>query len=303
MKKIIYILWFSTLFVAVFSQSQTNYNIQGDKAMRLRNYADATIWYEEGVADCNIYSIDQLTKIWIEDESLRMPLRNVMNKCRVCLEGRAKETADTASINKLILYYTEGIGTQINERTADFWRDRLNAINKKKSRVNVFIGYAANMLAPAGLTIGVVGKSVGGYVRYRTNLSSQKSTKICDHEGIIEGLDGYFWLGDQKAHKKVNTMVITGGLVFRPTQKFLISAGAGYWKRDLMYEFGIVNLTETKREEDKNFWAKNEDDSFEGLAIDLDGTYRIGKVFYISAGCSFMDFKYAYGNAGIGVFF
>jgi hypothetical protein len=310
MKKIIYILWFSALSVTVFSQSQTLYNIKGDEAMRLRNYTDATIWYEEGVSICNVYSINQLTKIWLEVESMRMSMYSVMSRCLVCLEGQAKEIKDTASINNLILYYTKGIGTQINERTANFWRDQLDDIinpyekiinllqtEKKKNKTNVFIGYTANVIAPAGLTVGVVGQSIGGYVRYQTNFSSQKYTEICDEKGIIEGFDGYFWLGNKKA----NTMLITGGLVFKPTRNFLISAGAGYWKRDLMYEFRKINLTVTKQEED--FWAKNENSSNEGLAIDLDGIYRIGKVFYVSAGCSFMNFEYAYGNAGIGVFF
>jgi hypothetical protein len=288
--------------------------------MKRLDYSEAMIWYGEGVADCNRYSIHQLTKIWLIDESLRSSMNYVMSKCLACLNDRATEAKDTASINQLILYYTEGIGTFANENTANFWREQLETIissyslnrerpvrddkeplqtDKGKNRIDVFIGYSANVLAPAGLTFGVVGKYVGGYVRYRTNLSFQKYTEICDGKGDIEGLGGYFWL----ENKKANATLVTGGLVFRPTRNFLISAGAGYWKRDLMYEFGTVNLTETKREEDKNFWAKNKDYSFEGLAIDLDGTFRIGKVFYISAGCSFMDFKYAYGNAGIGVFF
>jgi hypothetical protein len=238
---------------------------------------------------------------------------DVMNKCLACLNNRAQETKDTASINNLILYYTEGIGTQVNDSTANYWREQLEAIThpdigysgkgrdgrtgKKKSSVNVFVGYSANLLAPVGLTAGVTGKKFGGYVRYRTNLSSQKYSESCDKTGKVEGMEGYSWLGN----KKTNTTMITGGFVFKPMQQFLVSIGGGYWKSDLMYEFEKTNLTVTAPE--GRFWAKSDDLSYKGLVIDLDGTYRIGKVFYVSAGCSFMNFKLAYGNAGVGVFF
>jgi hypothetical protein len=316
MKKI-YTFWFLAFAITAFSQKYTQYNIKGDEAMNLHNYTDATIWYEEGVAGCNQYSIGQLTKIWLENETMRPSMYSVMSRCLNCLIDRVTEIKDTASINNLILYYTQGIGTQINENAASFWREQFDAIihppymenvvekeqplqtKKKKNSLNIFIGYSVNLLAPAGLTLGITGKSVGGYVRYRTNLSSQKYTEICNEKGIVKGLDdGYRSLGSKE---KVNTRMITGGLVFKPTQKFLISIGAGYWIYDLMKEFEKINLTLTEPE--GNFWAKYEDPSYKGIAIDLDGTCRIGKIFYVSAGCSFLDFKYVYGNAGMGIFF
>jgi len=320
MKKKIYILCFLAFTVTALSQRQTLYNQKGDEAMSQFNYTDASIWYEEGVSNCNMYSISQLTEIWLADESMRLSMYSVMSRCLTCLKDRATETKDTVSIKKIILYYTEGIGAQVNDGIANFWREQLEVITnpveqvigkegeqqlqtkKGKNRINVFIGYSMNMLAPVGFTVGVTGKYVGGYVRYRTNLSSQQYTEICDDKGNVAGLgEGSLYLGKYLGNKKANTMMITGGLAFKPTQKFLVSIGAGYWKRDLMYEFEKINTTVTASE--GNFWAKGEDFSHKGLAIDLDGTYRIGKIFYISAGCSFLNFKYAYGNAGIGIFF
>lgn len=46
------------------AQQQTEYNRKGDEAMRRQDYRMATMWYEEGVIQCDSYSIDQLTTIW-----------------------------------------------------------------------------------------------------------------------------------------------------------------------------------------------------------------------------------------------
>jgi hypothetical protein len=318
MKKNLYVLLFLALSIMAFSQRQTQYNIDGDEAMKRLDYYEALIWFEEGIDVCNMHSINQLTEIWLVDTSMRISMHNVMGRCLACLNDRATETKDTASIYKLILYYTEGIGTSIDQQAADFWRDQLESVTnlyiekegegqpsvkKERNKMEFFVGYSFNVLAPVGLKTGVVGKSVGGYVRFNTNLSNQKYTGICDGLGYVIGLSdvGYSWSG----HKKTNATMITGGLIFKPAQAFLISAGAGYWKRDLIYDYEKTNLTETRSE--GIFWAKCEDFSYEGLAIDLDGTCRIGKTFYVSTGCSFLNsnalnFK-VYGNAGIGVFF
>ena len=62
-------LWIFILFVAVLpgymmAQQQTDSNRKGDEAMRRQDYRLATMWYEEGVIQCDSYSIDQLTTIW-----------------------------------------------------------------------------------------------------------------------------------------------------------------------------------------------------------------------------------------------
>jgi hypothetical protein len=330
MRKYIYILCFAIHTLTAFAQSQTQYNINGDEAMARLDYNDATMWYEVGVADCNIYSIEQLTKIWFASETMRVTMQSVMVRCLACLEDRAKELKDTVSINHLIRYYTEGIGTQADKGTAAFWREQLEAMTnpnigevtgkgekqplqaeKQKSKTDFFVGYSYIMLMaptdlkngiidkniPAGLKISVVGKNIGGYVRFNTNFSNQKYTEICDKNGIIEGLDGYLPLGNEK----VNAMMITGGLVFKPMRKILVSIGGGYWKRELIYDFEKINMRETKS--DGTFWAKVKDSSYEGAVLDLDGTYRIGKIFYVSAGGSFLNFKHACGNVGLGVVF
>ena len=60
-------LWILTLFVALpmclLAQQKTEYNRKGDEAMKRLDYSDARMWYEEGVVQCDPYSIEQLTSI------------------------------------------------------------------------------------------------------------------------------------------------------------------------------------------------------------------------------------------------
>ncbi|MDR2145314.1 MAG: hypothetical protein LBE91_02500 [Tannerella sp.] len=334
MKKTFYIYCLLLLTVTIFAQRQTDYNLKGDEAMERLEYEEAKIHYQRGVPGCNSYSINQLTKIWFADESMHASMRYVMGKCLECLDSRATEMQDTASINKLILYYTEGIGTPVNEGKANFWREQLatitgsntrpgtnvdnpyvenpyvedainkertqrEAIEREKNRTRFFFGYSYNALAPVGLKVGVLGKSVGGYVCFNSNLSNQQADRTFDSGLIIPGLDnvGYAHLGN----KKMNAMLITGGLIFKPSQQFLISVGGGYVKRELFYDFKTTDLTVTDGSSE-TFWAKY-DEPYEGAVMDLDGTLIIGKHFYISLGGSLLKFKNFYGNAGIGVFF
>ena len=114
-------LWILTLFVALpmclLAQQKTEYNRKGDEAMKRLDYSDARMWYEEGVVQCDPYSIEQLTSIWLANQRMRPSMHSLMNKCRACLELMANNE-DTTAISQLIIYYTEGIGTSKNERSS-----------------------------------------------------------------------------------------------------------------------------------------------------------------------------------------
>ena len=59
--------------------------------MKRLDYSDAKMWYEEGVSQCDAYSIDQLTTIWLSNERMRPSMRSLMNKCLNCLTVKATE--------------------------------------------------------------------------------------------------------------------------------------------------------------------------------------------------------------------
>jgi len=317
-----YIIFLLLISLIVTAQDKTEYNRKGDDAMQRLDYAAAKIFYEEGVDNCNIYSINQLTAIWFADSSMHPSLRIVMSRCLTCLNDIATQSRDTASIKKLILYYTEGIGTAKNESKAYFWQSQLSDIqaqnntrnitptknskqksvtSSQKSQFEFFIGYAGSFYAPVGLTLGGIGKTVGFYLRYRTNLSFQDYTERClTTTNTVIGMDNNYAYQFNGA-KWENILIASGGLIFKASQSFYISAGGGYWSNSVIYEFDKYRLDNA--EHNGVFRAKSNDLSDEGLALDLDGTLRLGKHFYGALGCSVLNFKYVSANAGIGLFF
>jgi hypothetical protein len=307
------VLLFVTILVT--AQSRAEYNRQGDAAMKSHDFSMAKIWYEEGLPNCDPYSVNQLTSIWLSDESMRLMMRNVMSRCLECLISRATELQDTASINKLILYYTEGIGTSKNEANVEFWKDRLEFIQEtiatnvtlqkpphEKVKMDFFLGYSASYYYPYGLTVGGIGKTIGWYLRYRTNMSFRNYTKkYQEGVGIIGGLEDAY--PDLTGKRTENRQIGTGGIIIKVVPSFYISAGAGYCNREMLCEIKKIGRVIADPSQDV-IWAKYVDErSFEGWALDLDATFRIGKVMYGSLGCSMLNFKYVSANAGIGVFF
>ena len=330
MKKLSIMFALLAITVVATAQMPTEYNRKGDEALKSLDYNSAKIWFEEGVSYCDSHSIDKLTTIWLADSSMHAVMRSVMSRCLACLDGRASQDNDTTSMIMLIKYYSEGIGTNKNETKADMWASRLEEIRepsqttygqneikvkREKVKMEFFVGYAATYEAPFGLTVGGVGRVVGWYLRYRTNLSFQsydesrfELVKTDDpnvyEPRIIGGLDGS--LADFTGNKKYNTYAGTGGLVFKIAPSFYISVGGGIGKKEFLAEYHKVNITETNYDPSGPFWAKSgyvDKTSFDGAVVELDGTFKIGKSFYGSLGCTMFDFKYISANAGIGVFF
>ncbi|MDR2916788.1 MAG: hypothetical protein LBV74_18500 [Tannerella sp.] len=305
----------------VMAQRQTEDNRKGDEAMKSLDYSSAKIWYEVGVvSNCDPYSISQLTKIWLAtDESMRLTMRGVMGKCLSCLDERATQYKDTTSMKMLILYYTEGIGTYENETKAEIWTSQLDAVRnpypvqgknrmklpREKVKMQFFVGYSATYEAPVGLTFGGVGRTLGWYLRFRTNMSFQDYSVTCDEDGSV--IDGGFGNDLSKPLSpdppdKVNMWTATGGFVIKASPSFYVSVGAGYCNREALYKIERISLDDGASK--GVFWAKrNGKTTFSGVALDLDGTLRFGKMFYGSLGCSVFDFSYRSANAGIGVFF
>ena len=333
MKKIsmILVLLFTTLIVTAQRQWQTENNRKGDEAMKSLDYSSAKIWYEyEVVLNCNPYSINQLKKIWLADPSMHTSMRSVMNQCLECLEKSATQDKDTTSISNLIVYYSEGIGTNKDEAKAEMWAAKLDEIigqtqttyvqrevkpQREKVKMEFFAGFAATYEAPFGVTVGGVGRVVGWYLRFRTNMSFQnydnptfnlddsgEPSIIGEHNGSLP--DGS--LPHFTGKKKYNTYTGTGGLVFKITPSFYLSVGGGIGKKEFLTEYHKIDNVVIDNSPSGSFWAKSGYDdktSFDGPVVELDGTFKIGKSFYGSLGCTMFDFKYISANAGLGVFF
>ncbi len=296
------------------AQQQTEYNRKGDEALKRKDYRDAKMWFEEGVSYCDAYSIDKLTEIWLTNERMRPSMRSLMNKCLNCLNVRGTEQ-DTTAMHQLVLYYEKGIGASANEELAHYWAHKLvearkpvelsyttGQLKKERQQMALFVGYHYSIEAPYGLTIGGIKKYVGWYVRFKTNMGFDKYTTKCSdrNEGEIIGLSSnqsYYFTGN----KKKNSYAVTAGMVIKCTNWLYTSVGFGYGSRTLLYEYRVVDY-QTAEEEKDAAWAKHLDASKTGVAADWDMMLKFGK-FFISAGCSTINFKYADLNAGAGVFF
>ena len=314
------IVTFMLLLIAfnIAAQSSTEYNIKGDEAKRNSDYSLAKMWYEVGLDQCNPHSIEKLHEIWLAvDEDMRITLRSVMARSFNCISEKARQN-DTISINMLISFYENGIGTEMNKAEAEQWKFRLEDIRnpyllhdyerpvkREREKMEFFAGYSGTFEAPFGLTVGGVGRTVGWYLRFRSNLSSQNFSKTYTGEGDNINIAGGYGDGllNVLPNKKVNTFIGTGGLVFKLDPSFYLSVGGGYVKREYLREFQVISDVSVDAGPIDMFWAKHDGEtSFGGAALDLDGTFKINK-FYVSLGCSMLNFKYVSANAGIGLFF
>ena len=307
--------------LGVMAQQRAEYNRKGDEAMARQDYSDARMWYEEGVAACDSYSINQLTTIWLGNEAMRPSMRSLMNKCLNCLTVKATED-DEDAISQLIIYYEEGIGTPKNEDLASYWsqykellkrpmpgartqqRDTVVIATTSGSRMRFFIGYAYSIESPYGLTFGGVGQHLGWYVRFKTNMSFDNYSEKCNDQGELINFsqaDNESYEVNSSVSPKTNSFAGTVGLIVKCSSWLYTSIGVGYGERALMYAYTTHDYEDydTTRE----IWSKNMDSSYTGVAAELDFMVKLSNHFYLTAGCNTLNFKYVDLNAGLGVFF
>lgn len=303
--------------LGIAAQQRMDYNRKGDEAMKRQDYSDAKMWYEEGVPQCDPYSIEKLTEIWLSNPRMRSSMRSLMDKCLNCLTVKATED-DLDAISKLIVYYTEGIGTPKSDELATYWKEykenllkpaepeivyRDSSLIKPRPRMRFFVGYAYSIEFPFGITVGGVGQRLGWYVRFKTNMSFMNYTGECNNRGeildFLEPEESYELNGAESS--KTSSLGGTAGLIVKCCPWLYASVGFGYGKRTLLHAFT------THSYEDygimREIWCKNLDASYEGVAAEADVMFKIAKSLFVSVGCNTVNFKYVDLNAGLGVFF
>lgn len=302
--------------LCISAQQRTEYNRNGDEAMNRLDYRDARMWYEEGIINCDIYSIKQLTSIWQKDEQMRLSMRSLMNKCLNCLNVMATEN-DTTAMSLLVDYYDEGIGTPKNKDLAIYWSKQLEAVQasfqpiyiapsdvnatRTRHKIDFFVGYAFALEAPFGLTIGAVSERFGGYLRFKTNASFKSHAYEYEYDTDLfipqPGGESIKITGDKS--KKKNSAFGTAGLIMKTNSWLYLSAGLGYGERTLLYPIVVTNHV-TGAENDS--WAKVSDYSYKGIVAEVDCMVRKDR-FYVSIGCNTLNFEYVDLNLGLGIFF
>ncbi len=317
MQKIWILIMFSLLPLSMVAQQNTDYNKKGDEALIRADYTDARMWFEEGVIYCNKYSINRLTEIWLNNETMRSSMRSLMNKTLNCLTVMANED-DTTAIVLLKTYYQNGIGIPENQDLANHWDERLNQINRRNDLfetistapdvespkvypMHFFVGYNYSVQSPFGITVGGIKHRMGWYARFRSDFSfSSGIDYTCkgSEEMISIVPDNTPFRFTNK--KKTDNLAALGGFIVKCTPWLYTSLGLGYGTRKTFCEFVTLNDTDYRKEQ--AYWAKNTDYSYNGLAADFDIMIRFGS-FFISGGCNTLNFKYIDLNAGTGIFF
>jgi hypothetical protein len=315
----ILIICATTFPLCLIAQQQTEYNRKGDEAMKNLDYSDARLFYGEGITYCDMYSINQLTTIWIANKQMRTSMYNLMNRCLSCLNVKAVGN-DTAAITQLILYYTEGIATPKSDEMANYWTVRLQEIKKTevdtisvvpkrvKQPMQFFVGYNFSLRSPFGITVGGVSGQWGWYSRLKSNLSFLSYENVFSGDAPNKiGIPEDIYL--QKTGKtQFNSYSFTGGLVYR-YEPFSFSVGLGYRQNNRIQEYEEFDDGGIKK--NISHFYKAVDGSHKGVAAEVDCIVEIGKL-YITAGCNILSYQNKVENeltfdvdlnAGIGVFF
>lgn len=308
MKKYWIFLLLNLVVITVNGQQvKTEYNKKGDDAMAAANYSDAKMWYEEGVANCDLYSINQITEIWKIAPDMRLSLRSLITRCYDCLTTRSSEN-DTIAIRTLILYHKEGIGIPQNKTLASYWTQRLSYLskdadltglydpgtNKVERTTTYFMGLNYSIEAPIGLTFGWVGQEWGGYMRVKSNLSFLSTEVENNNQGFTPQIEDIY----EFDKKKVNCHIGTVGVLRKWSDQISTSVGVGYGMRDLLWHYNIY-ANDIKN---RDGWSKNTEASYKGVVAELDLVWSFNKVF-VSTGINTMNFKYVDINAGFGIYF
>lgn len=315
MKKHCLLLILLTLLpVQLFAQQLHDYNRQGDDAMKRKDYREARMWYEEGLLQCDMYSIEQLIHLWQIDEEQRPSMRSLAIKCQDCLNVKATEN-DSIAIKQLIIYYTKGVGGSKSDELVAYWEDRLDELRNPvlhvtQAKVSVprdpmdfFIGYAFSSEMPYGLTFGGIRKNMGWYIQFKSNFSFQDHTYECKLNGeqseIVKPLSGKAYQVNAERSNRTSSLAGTAGFIYKFNSWFNASVGAGYGERTLFSPFIITDKTSGEKED---IWCKNQTYSYSGLLLEVHTSFQYDR-FFLSVGAHTMNFDYVDINAGIGLFF
>jgi hypothetical protein len=299
MKYFIFFFIFSITFLNVKAQS---YNVQGDLALEEKDYQNARIWYSEGLANCNMYSIQKLTDIWKEQPQMRASMRLSMRKSYNCLVTLA-EQHDQDAMLLISDYYKLGIGTEIDSVRAEHWLkeygkslglsvetppiDTVRIVDSSdinpeiipqiprksilSNRFYSFLAYTYSLFEPIGATLGFYDK-FGFYLSYRTNLNNVNYDYTCNNTNVPDiGIENPPY---EFARERWKCDMAIGG-IFIPVykRKLFLSVGGGYAERNYFRE--IVSLSDQSfKNGEKSAWCRNTEASYEGWAAEIGGMWK-----------------------------
>jgi len=325
MKRTLFFVFFIYSFSGIYAQISAEYNVQGDQAFRNEDYQTARNWYSNGVAECNIYSIERMVEIWKNQISMQESMMLPMQRSFNCLNKLAEEDNNKEAMQLLSEFYKEGIGgIEKNATLADFWRkkfvdrsifeidpERLNP-SEDSITVNIprksllsnhfspFISYTFSPTMPYGLTAGIYFDKIGVYVSYRNDYKSVNAAYECNNTKVpaIEIENPPYEFGRENWQSRM----ITGGLLYPLLKnKLFVSAGGGYGKRKYFREIRSTNEKPFPTG-NNNEWCYNTEASYQGLTLEAGGMF-VWKKIIVLAGVNSTQFKDLDVYIGLGLTF
>jgi len=313
MKRIFFLVIFVNSFLCIYAQSTTYYNFQGDQALLKKDFQTALIWYSEGLGSCDLYSIQQLTKIWIDQPPMRksilLPIRNGFDCLKTLAEAKKPE-----AMSLLRDFYSEGIGIEKDSVLANYWHgewakslktmidkvpdnvysrtDSSVAKTPRKSlfsnRFCSFLTYTYSPTMPFGFSAGIYFDKWGGYVSCRTASKPVNAVYECNNNGVpVIGIENPPY---EFNRENWNSRMITGGLLYPLVKnRLFVSAGGGYGKRDYYREIRTTT-NQNFSTGNKSEWCLNTEASYKGLTIEVGGMF-IWKKLTMAGGVNSTKFK------------
>lgn len=147
----------------------------------------------------------------------------------------------------------------------------------------------AEMSAPDlayGLRAGFKGRTFGGYLAFRSNFVKASSDYICNSDGTLEN-GSVFWPGGAE---KTTSMTVSAGLLAQTASWLILYAGAGYGRRQLIWQ------------DIDGRWAEVSDWSAKGLSAEAGAIFRWNRIAF-SAGVSSVNFRTCNATFGVGFCF
>ena len=298
-----YFIFFFTLLITFLNVKAQNYNVQGDLALEKGDYQDARTWYNEGLANCNLYSIQKLTEIWRKQPQMQKSMHLSMQNSYKCLVSLA-EQQDRDAMRLIREYYNSGIGTDIDSVRADFWYKeygrsmgysvevlpidttklidslRINQIQlpqpPRKSilsnRFYSFLAYTYSPFQPIGATLGFYDK-FGFYLSYRTGLNSGDYVYKCNNKNVpdIDTEDPPY----EFAREKWKCDMAMGG-IFIPVydRKVFLSIGGGYTERNYFREIVSQSDKPFEKNGERSAWCYNTEATYKGWTAEIGGMWK-----------------------------
>ena len=169
---------------------------------------------------------------------------------------------------------------------------QLETPDSKKTRTMVMPVMGIGTTTSFGLMVGVV-KKTGWYLKAKYDFKSQETIAECDGDGNNPSGVPMWFTGETASTR----LAITTGLMHRLGKSFYLYWGAGYGYKELAWELAD-GVTGTN----SDTWAKNTDQSFNGVEADLGLVLRAKNIAF-NAGVQSNSFKYFEATLGVGIMF